>query len=687
MTIALIVLPGTPAGVLAAFGSVALLGTADFGGSIMRRLTSLLASGLAGAVLIAIGVLASLSPASLVIITFAVTACLSYVMALRGAFASASPALTTVYVASAMLSTSVVSLGPLLIGWAIALAIAIPVTLVILPRRTLIPVRSACAGALHTLAEAVRERAAGQGTDVAAVQAALQALQKSYLGNPFRASGIRAPDRALLVLTGQIQALLAAVSRAHGYAQPHSGLASTHDLIQACARTLDEASGALSGTSKVAPSAAEVARLWGIQWDEAVDLLATSDPGQLDASLQSVDRAFPDRAMAISVVRLVILTRRVLGLPDESYDIDGHTIPEPPLGHPWRDLAAQLTLRSPWLRTALRTGAALAIAVLAVEILGLAHGFWVLLGVIATLRFDGMQTLRTSLWAVVGTFAGVLIGVGILELDHSHRIALWSALALVVFLAVYAQATTAFVVGQAAFSVFIIVAVSIANWPPQIDVASQRFIDIAVGAAISTAVALLMWPRGVINGLVVNLVDYVRQSQQLLANAVSDIVSGTRNVTTDQLADVSDAFARAREVVEVALSSARPESTEHAHEWAQLIDHMRTLGVAAHLIAGWSSDRPPIDDVVPSIGPIVTADLAAAEAAWTSVTCRLQGTSTDAPPTLAAFLDRAETALAGVDVSDPAAADRVVGATWTDGWLQMTYRAALSAEAPLTPAR
>jgi uncharacterized membrane protein YccC len=386
--------------------------------------------------------------------------------------------------------------------------------------------------------------------------------------------------------------------------------------------------------------------------------------------------------MAISVVRLNILVRRVLRQREEVFDESQHSIPEPPLAHPWRELAHQMSLRSPWMRLALRTGVGLALATLVVEIVGIDHGFWVVLGVIATLRMDGVATIKTSLLALAGTFVGALIGYLMLAAEGSHPVLLWIGLALVTFLAVYTQATTAYIIGQGAFSLLVIVAFSLANWPPELTIASQRFIDIAYGAAISVAVALLMWPRGVIAGLVGNVIDAIRRASAVLEDAIADLADGGHRVTPTELMESTAAFSRSREVVEVSLNSRAPDAIAHAHEWQQVIDNLRTLTVGGHLIAGWSSDRPPIDSLVPALGAPLEQDARRATEAWTNTINTLEGSSPGKPPPESGFIATARHVAGQVELGNSDVADRVVGAVWAHGWIRMAYNAAVSAQDP-----
>lgn len=682
MAIAITLLPGTPATMLAAFGSIALLGTADFGGGLMRRLTSLIATAVAGCLLIIVGALAATTVVTLVAVTFTVTALLAFIVQLRGSFANACPALTTVYVATAMVSTSANSIPPLLAGWGIACAVAVPVTLFVFPRRDLAPVRQACVAALGALADTARARDQGQPPDRDRVEAALGRLRAAYLGNPFRAAGLRTPDRALLVLVGQLEGLLMALGRPAAATTPAGNLPGVHGLIRESAEVMDGLAHALSGSATTPPSGLALAEQWESQWDTAVSLLTDASSGAPEQRIATVYGAFPDRALALSAIRLTILVRRVLGLSDEAYDDSRHSIPAPPLTHPWRELADQVTIRSPWLRLALRTGVALSLAALVVEVIGLDHGFWVLLGVIATLRLDGLATLRTSLLAVAGTFVGALIGYALLSVELDRPILMWGALVIVAFLAVYTQATAAYAIGQACFSLFVIVAFSLANWPPELRTAGTRFVDILVGALISVAVALLMWPRGVVAGLRSNVAAAIQRATALLSDAMTDLIDGPGHLGPGELTEMSGAFVRSKEVVEVSLTSREPDAAARAQVWEEVIDNLRTLTVAGHLIAGWAHDRPPIDSVVPALSTPLREDTDTVVQAWNSNAGEIDGgvvAAGECPP----FPATTPAIAAHADLSDPLVADRVVAAVWSLGWLSMSYNAAVAAREPV----
>lgn len=674
-------LPGTPAAVIAAFGSVGLIATSDFGGTPRRRITSLLWSGLVGVFVITIGVAAGLNIVSAVLVTFLVGSVLAFSAVLHGSIASGAPAMTVIYVASTTIDVSFSKVSELLAGWLIGLAVSIPVVLLILPRRNTAPVRDAVSHALQVLSQVVSDRCTGKPVDISAVAESQERLLASYVGNPFRASGLNPRDRALIVLAGQIEGLHMAMLRRAAYLTPMSDQPVTRQLVMATSTALDDLASALSGDTSRIPTGLTVAELWQSQWEEATAVLANA---QQSRGVRDVYDLFPDRAMAISTVRLVMLGRRVLGLPAEHYPSGGdqHTIPTPPVATSWGEIRAQATLKSPWGRLALRTGVGLSIAVLVVSLMGIAHGFWVVLGVIAILRFDSLTTVKSALLAIIGTFVGAAAGFGVLLVDFDHLAWLWVGLVVATFLAVWAQAAIGFVAGQAAFSMFVIIAFSIINWPPELRTATDRIVDIVIGALVSLIVAFLLWPRGVLRGMLGNISEAIRASNRLLREAVGEMVQGDVAVDGALLNESTGAIVRSQEVIDLSLTSSSPGASGFAHDLQRLIDDLRTPVVAGHLIADWARDRPPIAQVVPALRAPLEAELDAVTAVWEDVAQRVDGgTGALSPPTsdnLATIAD----ITASLDLRQPVIADRAVAAVWTQAWLVMSRHAGESCTVP-----
>ncbi len=683
MAAALWLLPGSPGIVLAAFGVFALLAFADFGGTLGRRFVALISTGIAGVILITVGTLAAGVVWRVVVVTFLVTGTLAYIVVLRGVFANAAPALTVIFVVTVMVATSTDQLPAMLQGYAVAVVIAIPITLFVFPRRTPAHVRAACVLAMRTLAEHERNRLAGHPHDLLALDGALHALRSSYLGNPFRSTGLRRADRALLSLVGNLQALLTATRRTAETPTPVSDLPGNTESIHKTIACLDSIADGLQGDAITEPTGAALAQAWAAEWDVAVQCLQDSTPESLEGDLRRIAHAFPDRALGISAVRLSILVRRFLGLPAETFDTGTHTVPEPPDYQPWAALRTQFTTKSPWMRTALRTGVAMAIAAGVVEILGLAHGFWVLLGVIATLRQDSLGTLRTALLAVGGTFGGALVGAGLLLLFTGDEPGMVVAFLITAFLSVYFQGTAPFALAQGVFSLYVVLVFSIVAWPPDLSTATDRVLDIAIGAGISLATAFLLWPRGVVAGLKANVLDAIDRARLVLQEAFGEFFRGAKyDGRLPDIKQLQAAMARASEVVEVELGSHDPRQIERAGMWERLIDDLRTLAVTGSLVSTWAGDGPALKDVAPALMEPIRQDCEAVSREWALVRSILAGESAAHDLTFDSIVPRTMEAVGSTDLGERAVADRAVAAIWAHGWLWLSFEAALTARQP-----
>jgi uncharacterized membrane protein YccC len=198
----------------------------------------------------------------------------------------------------------------------------------------------------------------------------------------------------------------------------------------------------------------------------------------------------------------------------------------PPGQHPHRFsgiggiIAADASLRSVWFRNSARGAAALAVAVIAAKLLDVQHGFWVVLGTLSVLRSNAAGTGATALRALAGTALGFILGGALLIGIGTNPVVLWIAFPLAVLVAGYAPGTAPFVVGQAAFTVTVVVLFNLlvpAGWK----VGLIRIEDVAVGCAVSIVVGALFWPRGASSVVGDNLADAFRSGASYLSDAAS----------------------------------------------------------------------------------------------------------------------------------------------------------------------
>ena len=184
-----------------------------------------------------------------------------------------------------------------------------------------------------------------------------------------------------------------------------------------------------------------------------------------------------------------------------------------------RVVARHATVRSVWFLNSLRSALALAVAVAVADVSGVQHGFWVVLGTLSVLRTSASATGATAWRALAGTVVGFAIGALLLFGIGTTYTALWVALPVAVLVAAYAPGTTPFLVGQAAFTVTIVVLFNLlapAGWK----VGLLRVEDVAIGCGVSLVVGVLFWPRGAGSVVADDLADAFRRGADYLTQAV-----------------------------------------------------------------------------------------------------------------------------------------------------------------------
>ena len=146
-------------------------------------------------------------------------------------------------------------------------------------------------------------------------------------------------------------------------------------------------------------------------------------------------------------------------------------------------------------RNAARAGLGLALAVLVAKETSVEHAFWVVLAALSVLRSNALGTGATALQALLGALIGFGVASLVITTMGGDDTWLWIALPIVTFLAAYTPGAVNYVVGQAGFTVFVVVLFNIfvpEGWRTGL----VRVQDIAIGAGISVAVGALLWPRG-----------------------------------------------------------------------------------------------------------------------------------------------------------------------------------------------
>ena len=526
---------GSQTPLFAIFGTVALLVTLDFPGNRPARALAYGGLGVNGIILITLGSLVAPIPwlAVLTMFVLAVVVTLSGVLSETVAAGQRSTLLTFVLPAC----TPVGPIPERLLGWCIALALAVPAALFLLPPRHHDELRKHAAQVCLALADRLDGLASADD-----VTEAMGALRANFLGADFRPVGLTAGSRALVRVVDDLQWLSDRVTDGSGELLAEMR-APVVDVLRESALVLS--------TSRVAGREAHrlgLAKALAVQAliaqsryrDDIVEILAEPD----DATAIGVGRKLLTRR---TVSGCVGTTGRMIGIAAAAdarpvwARVLGRRLPA--AGAAERLLSESQALRSlpggflatraVVVRNSVRTGLGLALAVTVTHVFPVQHGFWVVLGAMSVLRSSALSTGTRVVRAVVGTTIGFLLGVAFIELMGFDPIVLWTALPLVAFGSAYVPEVASFVAGQAMFTMMVLIIFNVIS-PSGWQVGLIRVEDVLVGAMVGAVVSLLLWPRGAAARVSRAVDAAVAAGATYLLVAVKRVTRGASEAATDR---------------------------------------------------------------------------------------------------------------------------------------------------------
>jgi uncharacterized membrane protein YccC len=668
--------------VFAVFGTTGLLVNADFPGSVRQRLTAYLLTGVAGALAIVIGWTASLTLVSAVLVTVLVAFITTFLNVFRGALPLGGGAALLMYVVAVCIGGDPSSVPAYLAGWLVAVVVSTITALLLLPRTTRPTPRPLMAAAFTAGAQAA-ETAWGQTPNtndvearVTAYDAAVDALTEHLNDQVFSTSGVTQRDGILSILANQLisMRLLVDDAAAHLPAEGPHDFPQRTTLEQAVIDGLRQLAHAMEDVS-FQPSAAALDAARASMAD-GVDhwVMQVTDSG-MDPPEVSRQVAIHHqlRIFALLVEQMMEMARVANG-----GDVEQLTISPPvPKRSVNRLLAAQVNWTSPWLRNAIRSGLGLGIGVLVMNLTGVDHGFWVLLAVIAVLRFDAVGTRRFAVLAVVGTAAGVVVGLALIALVGAHPIGLWILLPLLAFAAAWAGAAVNFPSGQAAFSAMVLIALGILAWPPDPTVGLVRIEDIAIGAAVAFVVGLLLWPRGAAGYLRAQLAESITASGAYLDTAVRAL---TQPDLQHQLPGLRDnaikVLYRAGETFDVANTQRGPAAD--IHPWIPALNLSLLVESVGRIIGEFALKNPSLSDKT-GLTPALTQAEHQSAAVWNALAAEIQPPQRGVQPsTPTGILEQATDLPLPTLAPLPTTQDArcLVIAVWVVDWVQHLTRVA-----------
>jgi uncharacterized membrane protein YccC len=506
------------------------------------------------------------------------------VAAFGGAWATGMFATTLAFVLAATFAAPVSDIPTRCWGWGVGGVVATVMALVLWPVFERPALWRLLAEALRSAATLVR--ADGAADERAAADAAVLSLQQAYAGAPYRPSGPAVRDRAFVALMEGVERLVAL--------EPNVGgplLEEGARLRAAAADLLDASAACVTETDAPAPDlgALDAARSEHLasmtEW--AGDQLRGGAPPE--EVLSGLRGAWWSRV--VSFLAISLAADAVIGRGGHALDDELATTLQTPVDETGdvrsrfaRVLRVNLDVGSIRFRNSVRTAVALGLAILIAGLLTLDHAFWVGLAVLSVLRSNALATGRTAVQAVGGTVAGFLIVLVFFGVFDAGTTAEWIALPIASFLAAYAPSAISFVVGQASFTVAIVLLFDVID-PEGWRTGVVRVEDIAIGAAVSLVVGLLLWPRGAVGMLRRVLgahlradAEYLDASMRALAGEPADDQDACHTRACDAARRVGDAYDDLL---------AAPGTLPPGHEsWGAIAGAARRVQAASDLLVG-----------------------------------------------------------------------------------------------------
>ena len=572
----------------ATFGGFATLIIAGFGGTRRDKLAAHAGLAVAGSLALIIGTLVSGTTWLAAVVTVPVTFAIFFAGIGGPNAASGSTAAMFAYVLPVASAGGAATIPSRLEGWLLASAAGTIAVLLLSPHAPGSRLRAAAADLAGELAGRVRAAAGGETTQPEAMRAAKERLLAAFTAAPFRPTGLAVADQALSSL---VQVLEWGASQANdafdGHIDLANGCPADRELLRTAAGLFDDTRALLAGQAAEPDFAAlETARA-----GSAAHLSELSGrAGEPDSRLAAAQAV---HAQAIAVVARGAAADALIASRRASFETTVETLVTTSgltgLAGAVALVRRHATFRSVWFLNSLRGALALAAAVAVADLSGVQHGFWVVLGTLSVLRTSAASTGATAWRALAGTLVGFIIGAALLIGIGTNPDALWVVLPVAVAVAAYAPGTTPFLVGQAAFTVTIVVLFNLLA-PVGWTVGLLRIEDVAIGCAVSLAVGLLFWPRGVSAVVGDDLADAFRRGAEYLTQAVEWALSELMVPPSAAVAAASAAI-RLDDAVRGFLTEQGSKRMRKEDLWA-LLNASSRLRLTAYTLAGLRTAAP-----------------------------------------------------------------------------------------------
>jgi uncharacterized membrane protein YccC len=614
----------------ASFGSFATLVLASFGGSRRDKAIAHLQLALVGSAALVIGTAVSGKAWLAAVVTIPVAFTIFFGGVAGPNAASGTTAALLAYVLPVASPGTIADIPSRLAGWWLASVVGTAAVLLLSPRSPGDRLRAAAAASANALASHLQAIERGDATpaDREAAIAAKHQLMNLFSTTPYRPTGLTTADQGLANVAEMLEWVTALTTDALDSGAGTAKAAADRELLGVTARVLADVALLLSDQDvAVEDVARDIGQLEEARAASSVQQQTLS--GDRDSVNVAARHAVHAQTIAVAARSTVADALIAAGRADpetvaaqrRSWFGEGrgqdNLLAAGRLGGlaGAAHLAAQhADIRSVWFRSSMRGAVALAAAVLVADLADVQHGFWVVLGTLSVLRTNAAATGATVLRALAGTVVGFAVGAALMLAIGTGPVALWIALPVAVLVASYAPGTAPFAVGQAAFTVTVIVLFNLlvpAGWK----VGLVRVQDVVLGCVVSLLVGVLFWPRGASAVVGDDLADAFQAGAAYLTQAV-DWSLGLRRTAPDTAVPAASAGIRLDDALRLFLAEQGTKRVDKHDLWTLVMATTRVRLTAASL-AGLCAYCPAIDPPAPDghpgqLGALrhLTADLA-----------------------------------------------------------------------------
>ena len=518
-------------------GCIALLIATDFPGNRSTRAVGYCGLAINGALLITIGTLAAPHPWVAVPLCFIVGIVISFLGLLGEVVSGGQRAALMIFILPVCIRP-VAPLGDRLFGWVIALLICVPAALFVFPPRYDSELRRQTTRVCAALADRIEGTCSAQE-----VSDAIDALRAGFFSSAGRPVTMTAGSRALVRVASDLQWLCDRVDSDTGALLGPTTAPATR-VLRACAVVLssDDQPGAHAelDDALAAHRTAAVSRYR----DDVGDILTDPD----DATAIQRSRVLMNRRTingSIGLIGRIISAAAAADTRPLWARLLGRQLPETGIADRVYTKRAAIGALGGYLSTgsitvfnSLRSGLALALAVVVTLVFPIQNGLWVVLGALSVLRSSALATGTTGLRAITGTVIGFSIGAVTIGLLGVDPIVMWVLLPIVTFGSTYVSRVGSFMAGQTMFTMMVFIIFNLIQ-PTGWQVGLIRLEDIALGAAVGLTASVLLWPRGAV-AAVRRAVDAALQvSSRYLIAAVTRITRGASEQSEDTVMALS----------------------------------------------------------------------------------------------------------------------------------------------------